>query len=184
MGDLTTRPVDHGLHTHPIYTSERAFSDRDPEISTIDSAAMKKVWKGNSGTRAAVWHSDISFEPAPADFSSLRLTQLPQTGGDTLWASGYEMYDRISKPYRAFLETLKATHVADGFHRASAAGKFELYEKPRGSPLNVGVVLGAEHPVVRTNPITGWKSIYAVGCKLSCVVSVLVVSSVHFERVY
>ncbi|KAK6819851.1 Taurine catabolism dioxygenase TauD TfdA family protein [Aspergillus parasiticus SU-1] len=163
MGKLTVRPPDHGLHTHPIYMSDREFSDRDAEISTIDSAALKKVWKGNSGTRAAVWHSDISFEPAPADFTSLRLTKLPETGGDTLWASGYEMYDRISKPYRTFLETLTATHVADGFHRASAAGKFDLYEKPRGSPLNVGVDLGAEHPIVRTNPITGWKSIYAVG---------------------
>ncbi|KAE8340330.1 hypothetical protein BDV24DRAFT_175408 [Aspergillus arachidicola] len=143
MGKLTIRPPDHGLHTHPIYMSDREFSDRDAEISTIDSAALKK--------------------PAPADFTSLRLTKLPETGGDTLWASGYDMYDRISKPYRTFLETLTATHVADGFHRASAAGKFDLYEKPRGSPLNVGVDLGADHPIVRTNPITGWKSIYAVG---------------------
>ncbi|PIG88335.1 hypothetical protein AARAC_001401 [Aspergillus arachidicola] len=117
MGKLTIRPPDHGLHTHPIYMSDREFSDRDAEISTIDSAALKKVWQGNSGT----------------------------------------------KPYRTFLETLTATHVADGFHRASAAGKFDLYEKPRGSPLNVGVDLGADHPIVRTNPITGWKSIYAVG---------------------
>ncbi|OSS49572.1 hypothetical protein B5807_06051 [Epicoccum nigrum] len=163
MGTLTTRSVDHGLHTHPIYMSDREFNDRDPEISTIDSAALKKVWQGDSGTRAAVWHSDISFEPAPADFTSPRLTQLPKTGGDTLWASGYEMYDRISKPYRAFVEVLTATHVADHFHRASAAGKFEVYEKPRGSPLSVGVGLSAEHPVVRTNPMTGWKSIYAVG---------------------
>ncbi|KAE8307630.1 hypothetical protein BDV41DRAFT_584360 [Aspergillus transmontanensis] len=143
MGKLTVHPPDHGLHTHPIYMSDREFSDRDAEISTIDSAALKK--------------------PAPADFTSLRLTKLPETGGDTLWASGYEMYDRISTPYRTFLETLTATHVADGFHRASAAEKFDLYEKPRGPPLNVDVDLGAEHPIVRTNPITGWKSIYAVG---------------------
>ncbi|KAB8214283.1 alpha-ketoglutarate-dependent sulfonate dioxygenase [Aspergillus novoparasiticus] len=145
MGKLTARPPDHGLHTRPIYMSDREFSDRDAEISTVDSAALKKVWQEYSGTRAVVWHSDISFEPAPADFTSLRLTKLPETGGDTLWASGYEMYDRISKPYRTFLETLTDTH------------------KPRGSPLNVGVDLGADHPIVRTNPITGWKSIYAVG---------------------
>ncbi|KAE8321685.1 hypothetical protein BDV39DRAFT_212203 [Aspergillus sergii] len=136
MGKLTVRPPDHRLHTHPIYMSDREFSDRDADISTIDSATLKKVWKVNSGTYLK---------------------------RDTLWASGYEMYDRISKPYRTFLETLTATHVADGFHHASVAGRFDLYEKLRVSPLNVGVDLGAEHPIVRTNPITGWKSIYAVG---------------------
>ncbi|KAF7516379.1 hypothetical protein G7054_g14181 [Neopestalotiopsis clavispora] len=158
-----TNDLQKELILRMVYMSDREFSDHDSEISTIDSAAMKKVWKGASGTRAAVWHSDISFEHAPADFTSLRLTKLPETGGDTLWASGYEMYDRISKPYRAFLENLKAVHLADGFHRASADGKFHLYDKPRGSPLNVGVSLQASHPIVRTNPITGWNSVYAVG---------------------
>lgn len=38
---------------------------------------------------AARWHSDIQFEKCPADYTSLRLTELPETGGDTLWASGY-----------------------------------------------------------------------------------------------
>jgi alpha-ketoglutarate-dependent taurine dioxygenase len=30
------------------------------------------------------WHSDIQFEPVPADYTSLRLTKLPLNGGDTL----------------------------------------------------------------------------------------------------
>lgn len=38
-----------------------------------------------------------------------------------------------------------------------------IYEAPRGSPQNVGRELAAVHPVVRTNPVTGWKSIFAVG---------------------
>lgn len=29
----------------------------------------------------AQWHSDIAFEPIPADYTSLRLVQLPRTGG-------------------------------------------------------------------------------------------------------
>ena len=45
---------------------------------------------------------------------------------------------------------------------AKRAG-FELYDKPRGAPENVGAVLKAVHPVVRTNPVTGWKSIFPVG---------------------
>jgi alpha-ketoglutarate-dependent taurine dioxygenase len=148
MGELSGRPATHGLHIHPVTNDNREFGDPDPEISTIDSEGRKKLYKDSVYTKlAAVWHSDISFEQAPADFSSLRLTQLPKTGGDTLWASGYEMYDRISEPYQKFLETLSATHVGEGFRRIAESGKFAMYTKPRGSPYNVGDDLIAVHPV-------------------------------------
>ena len=180
MGELTGRPSTHTLHIHPVTNDAREFGDPDPSISTISSEGRKKLYKGSSYSKhAAVWHSDISFEPAPADFSSLRLTQLPQTGGDTLWASGYEIYDRISKPYQKFLESLSAVHDGENFRQMAQSGKFQLYEKQRGSPANVGGDLFAVHPVsmnkfitlskltlfqvVRTNPITGWKSIFAAG---------------------
>lgn len=99
----------------------------------------------------------------PADYTSLRLTELPRTGGDTLWASGYEIFDRISQPYQRFLETLDVTHIGQGFHDLKARGTVTFYEKERGSPENFGPALQAVHPLVRTNPVTGWKSLYAVG---------------------
>jgi alpha-ketoglutarate-dependent taurine dioxygenase len=82
---------------------------------------------------------------------------------DTLWASGYELYDRISEPYQRFLETLSATFAQPAFREVAEKGGFPLYEKPRGAPENVGGELKAIHPVVRTNPVTGWKSIFPVG---------------------
>ncbi|KAB8254395.1 hypothetical protein BDV32DRAFT_142920 [Aspergillus pseudonomiae] len=149
MGELTGRPSNHGLHIHPVTNDAREFGDPDPQISTINSEGRKTLYKGSDYTKmAAVWHSDISFEKAPADYSSLRLVQLPKTGGDTLWASGYEIYDRISKPYRAFLETLTATHAGVGFMRLAQTGKFHLYEKERGAPVNIGGDLSAVHPVI------------------------------------
>ncbi|RAH80505.1 tfdA family taurine dioxygenase [Aspergillus japonicus CBS 114.51] len=164
LGELTTRPASHGLHIHPVTNDAREFGDPDPEISTINSEGRKKLYKGSDYTsQAAVWHSDIAFEKAPADFSSLRLIQLPTTGGDTLWASGYEMYDRLSKPYRAFVEGLTVTHVGEGFRRMAQVGGFKMFTGERGAPVNVGDELVAIHPVVRTNPITGWKSIFPAG---------------------
>jgi len=38
-----------------------------------------------------------------------------------------------------------------------------FYDKPRGAPENVGEELKAVHPVVRTNPVTGWRSLFPVG---------------------
>ena len=91
------------------------------------------------------------------------MTKLPKTGGDTLWASGYEVYDRISPAYQKFLEGLTATYAQPVFNESAAKNGFKLYSEARGAPENVGIDLRAIHPVVRTNPVTGWKSVFAVG---------------------
>ncbi|KAH8816383.1 hypothetical protein F5884DRAFT_220021 [Xylogone sp. PMI_703] len=167
IGLLSGKPETSGLHIHPILNPEReGYRVTDPEISTIDSELNKRVYpqqfrkkKQSSGQ----WHSDIAFEKKPADYSSLRLVNLPKTGGDTLWASGYEIYDRISEPYQKFLEGLTATFEQPYFIDAAKKGGYQLYDKPRGAPENVGAELKAVHPVVRTNPVTGWKSIFPIG---------------------
>ncbi|RKU44000.1 hypothetical protein DL546_006916 [Coniochaeta pulveracea] len=164
LGQLTGKPAESDLHIHPILNDTSEFGVPDKQVSTISSAHRKKLAvygaaKHTNPTPTFSWHSDIQFENVPPDFSSLRLTQIPETGGDTLWASGYEIYDRFSKPYQKFLEGLTATFIADGslFHNDS------IFEGPRGNPKNVGKTFTAIHPVVRTNPVTGWKSLYAAG---------------------
>jgi alpha-ketoglutarate-dependent taurine dioxygenase len=83
-------------------------------------------------------------------------------GGDTLWANGYEAYDRLSPTFRTFLEGLTATNRGDPFLEASKMTGQPL-AKNRGAPDNsspVGDTLTAAHPVIRTNPVTGWKALY------------------------
>ncbi|KAJ6442391.1 taurine dioxygenase [Purpureocillium lavendulum] len=170
LGKLTGRPETSGLHIHPILNSERELGGNDPEISTISSVQHDKFYKTSRADelspkkqKTAQWHSDIAFEPVPADYTSLRLVKLPETGGDTLWASGYELYDRLSEPYQKFLETLTATFEQPRFREVAESAGFKLYDQPRGAPENVGTALKAVHPVVRTNPVTGWKSVFPVG---------------------
>jgi len=88
----------------------------------------------------------------------------PPSGGDTLWASGVEMYQRMSPPMQKYLQTLTITaDQQDNFIGAEKSGGFELWTEPRGHPLNSGKNFTAKHPVVRTNPVTGLNSIYGVG---------------------
>lgn len=166
LGELTGKPSTSRLHIHPVANSGRTLGGKDDEISVISSQQRKEIYKSfrtETQTRKREWHSDITFEPIPSDYTLLRLTQLPKTGGDTLWASGYEVYDRISKPYQKFLEGLTATYAQPNFNKAAQESGFELYTKERGAPENVGDKLEAIHPVIRTNPVTGWKSVFAVG---------------------
>ncbi|KAK2606828.1 hypothetical protein N8I77_005553 [Diaporthe amygdali] len=169
LGQLSGKPSDSTLHIHPVLNNTSEFGVVDAEISPVSSVQRKALFNlAPPPTKRrydyfSQWHSDIQYEPVPADYTSLRLTQLPKTGGDTLWASGYELYDRFSKPYQKFFEGLTATCVADGFLKYATSDLVQIYEKPRGSPANIGGSLSAVHPIVRTNPVTGWKSIFAFG---------------------
>jgi len=77
-----------------------------------------------------------------------------------LWASGYEAYDRLSPIWQKFAEGLTATHHQPNFNRVAKEFNQELIEDDRGAPENKGVDFQASHPVVRTNPVTGWKSLF------------------------
>ncbi|CAM1505806.1 Fc.00g114430.m01.CDS01 [Cosmosporella sp. VM-42] len=170
LGELTGRPSTSTLHIHPILNSERELGGDDLEVSTISSKQHEKFYRKTQDDGIVVtkknnelWHSDIAFEPAPADYTSLRLVELPTTGGDTLWASGYDVYDRLSPPYQKLVESLTATFEQPHFAKVAEKAGFKLYEQPRGALENVGSELKAIHPVVRTNPVTGWKSIFPIG---------------------
>jgi len=89
------------------------------------------------------------------------MKECPPTGGDTLFASAYEAYDLLSKPMQQMLEGLNATFMPP--HHTPERVKERLWPAPRGAPENVGAHLRATHPCVRTNPVTGWKSLYAFG---------------------
>jgi alpha-ketoglutarate-dependent taurine dioxygenase len=90
----------------------------------------------------------------------LQIRELPVVGGDTLWASAYEAYDRLSPAYKTFLEGLTATHIGQGFIDLAANNGNAQMREERGSPDNIGQHLSAVHPVVRTNPVTGWKGLF------------------------
>ncbi|KAK7540021.1 uncharacterized protein J3D65DRAFT_550800 [Phyllosticta citribraziliensis] len=170
MGELTGKPSTSKLHIHPILNPQRENGGNDLEISTISSRQRKSYFGKHDGKviggkrqQIEAWHSDIQSEPVPSDFTCLRLSELPSCGGDTLWASGYEVYDRLSPPMQKFLEHFTANYDAPFFTDMAKKAGLKLYDKPRGSPENVGAILSAVHPVVRTNPVTGWKSIFALG---------------------
>lgn len=150
----TIKPSSSTLHIHPLTEESSELGD---QISVISSEKQKKggglthQLSDVSRFASAGWHSDITFEPVPSDYAMLKIHELPATGGDTLWASGYEVYDKLSPSFATFLEGLTATHDAAFFHEEAARLGNPLREGFRGSPLNFGASLRAVHPVIRTN---------------------------------
>jgi alpha-ketoglutarate-dependent taurine dioxygenase len=69
---------------HPVHNSGREHNVKDDEISVISSQGAEKLYKERftkKQTGRREWHSDITFEPVPSDYTVLRLTELPKTGG-------------------------------------------------------------------------------------------------------
>lgn len=91
------------------------------------------------GGVADEWHSDISFSSEPAMMSILNMIECPAVGGDTMWANTAAAYDALSAPLRDLCDGLTALHDAT----------------PHGKPET-----NAIHPVVRTHPVTGRKSLF------------------------
>ncbi|KAL5113424.1 hypothetical protein ACEQ8H_008692 [Pleosporales sp. CAS-2024a] len=156
-------PQSSSLHVHPLTEEGSELGD---QISVISSEKQKKggglthQLSDVSRFASAGWHSDITFEPVPSDYAMLKIHTLPATGGDTLWASGYEIYDRLSPAMQQFLQGLTATHDAKFFLDEAERLGNPIRKTIRGHPLNFGEALVAVHPVIRTNPVTGWKSVY------------------------
>jgi taurine dioxygenase len=104
------------------------------------------------------WHTDHSYDEAPALGSMLYAREVPKTGGDTLFASMYAAYNGLSEGLKATLEGLKAVHSSRHvFGPAAAARRGDLEGRIRNPEL---ATQDAVHPVVIRHPDSGRKALY------------------------
>jgi taurine dioxygenase len=95
------------------------------------------------------WHTDVSFDPHPPVYGTLRAIDIPSRGGDTVWASMYSAYDALSPVLREVVASLSAVHdMGSAAAFVTKAGADLVARTRQAFP-------GAEHPVVGTHPSTG-----------------------------
>jgi taurine dioxygenase len=129
------------LHVHPAAPGRL---EGHPEILVIRANEKSKRVAGEE------WHSDVSCEPEPPMGSILYMHEVPANGGgDTLFASTYAAYEALSEPMQRFLEGLTAIHDGEHVFR----GRYGVDDQGKQFPR-------AEHPVIRTHPVTGRKGIF------------------------
>ncbi|KIY01872.1 uncharacterized protein Z520_02010 [Fonsecaea multimorphosa CBS 102226] len=131
----TSMPQKEGLEdVHVVYTTDQSLDQRALFTPTY------------------LWHSDVTYEAQPPSYTSLKVLTGPPRGGggDTLWCSQYAIYDVLSAPMQKYLESLTALHSAD----EQAEGSRAAGRPVRRDPITT------EHPLVRVNPVTGWKSLF------------------------
>ena len=131
---------------HPVFDNDKS----DTRLTIIES-------KGRTHDAEHYWHTDVTYQEAPSMVSILVAKKIPESGGDTLFASMYTAYDTLSPSIQKMLESLTAQH---SFERGWATtfrmlenGEEKLHKLKQVFPLMT-------HPVLRTHPDTGRTSLY------------------------
>ena len=103
-----------------------------------------------------IWHSDTAYLETPPMATMLIARELPPFGGDTLFASGAAALEALSPALQRMLEGQKAVNTS-----AKADVTKTREDRVKDAPTAQSTKeLSAEHPVVRTHPETGRKSLY------------------------
>ena len=105
-----------------------------------------------------VWHTDHSYDEIPALGSVLLAREVPEIGGDTMFANMYLAYETLSDGYRRMLDGLRAVHSSRHIFGPKAAyhGN-DLKDRLANAEL---AVQDAVHPVIITHPATGRRALY------------------------
>jgi len=136
------------LNIHP-YVAGMAGQ---PEVMEIIKEPSDRINFGGG------WHSDMSFLERPAIGSILYAVEVPEWGGDTLFASQAAAFDALSPGLQKTLEGLSAVHSAS--REYSAQG----HSAQKRSSMSVaeadGMVGEYVHPMVLVHPETGRRALY------------------------
>ncbi len=133
------------LEIHP-------FAPHKPGHPEVLAITHDREHRGRENT----WHSDVTWREKPSLGSILRAIEVPEVGGDTLFADMGAAYDGLSDAIKEKIEGKVAIHDFAYFRagmRKSGKSEDEIEAFNQAYP-KVG------HPVVRTHPETGRKSLY------------------------
>ncbi len=133
----------------------RHFGELEVHPATPKSQTNREILRIEHGPdsrgRENSWHSDVTWRECPSLGSILRAVEVPEVGGDTLFANMHLAYERLSPEMKRLCTGLTAVHdIARVFAKRLGKTVEELHEKY--PPMR--------HPVVRTHPESGKQVIY------------------------
>jgi taurine dioxygenase len=141
--------LDHA----PVQENGQRFVDGMPEIYVVSNVVKDGVAIGSLGAGEAIWHTDMSYLPAPPKASLLYALEVPAVGGDTSFCDMYAAYDALPDALRRRVAGLRVKH--DGTFNSGGYVRegVTVTDDPRTAP-------GMLHPLVCTHPESGRRMLY------------------------
>jgi taurine dioxygenase len=141
----------------------RPFLADHPEMNVISNIKRDGVPIGGLGDGEAIWHADMTYVERPPMAAILYAIEIPPAGGDTYWANMHAAYDTLPEPLKRRIEGLEAIDDATYNSAGTMRKGYGEVTDPRTAP-------GARHPLVRTHPETGRRSLFLGRRRNSCIV--------------
>lgn len=158
--------LDHGI----IYFREQTISPKEqldfakmwnephlhpylsglPEFPEIIEIVKEPSDPNNFGDH---WHTDQIFTPVPAMGTMLYAKEVPQAGGDTMFACMEKAYENLSDAMKKMLAKLSTSNRYD-----KSAARSDKMQNKIPNPDESTMV--AVHPLIRVHPDTGRPSLY------------------------
>jgi taurine dioxygenase len=129
------------------------FNKDHPELNVISNVVENGKPIGNLGDGEAVWHADMTYVEVPPKAAMLHSLEVPPTGGNTYFANMFTAYETLPADLKKAAEGRIAVHDAS----TNSAG---MLRKGYKKVTDVREVVGARHPLVRTDPKTGRKALF------------------------
>jgi taurine dioxygenase len=127
-----------------------------PEVLIVSNIVEngKPLGLGDAGH---YWHSDLSYKYRPSLGSLLHAQELPDEGGDTLFANMHMAWDTLPQTLKNAVEDKQAEH--------SYLAKYAELQKrspwrPDLTQAQIDQVKPVSQPIVRTHPETGRKALF------------------------
>jgi taurine dioxygenase len=128
-----------------------------PEILVISNVKTDEGKLKGAPYAGQYWHSDVSYTAQPPLGSLLHCFEMPEVGGDTMFANMYLAYETLSDTMKAFLLPLKAIHDYNKVFLTVFADK---KERKQLTAEQLAKVPPIEQPMIRTHPVTKRKALY------------------------
>ena len=132
----------------PIHTDHHSASNK--AVMYIGNRKQDGRLVGALPLGEMQFHSDQCYQERPAKGTMLYGIEIPEAGGNTLFANGYQAYAALPDDVKKKIEGLKAVHVYD--YGGGVLDRRFMVKPEEG--------MSHAHPVARTHPATGRRSLY------------------------
>src|SRR5215207_4922423 len=123
-----------------------------PAISVITSDQTDARGDGRRIVFGGAWHTDDSYLAVPAKATMLYADVIPPTGGDTLFADTTAAFEALDATTQDEVGAMRAVHTYQSRRSLNVVPTRSATETAQTPPV--------DHPLVRTDPATGRRSLY------------------------
>lgn len=154
--DLSPRAqIDFSARFGPLdqHPADDAVLDGFPEVLLVSTKRQNGKYIGLPDG-GPMWHSDLAYKERTALGTMLYGVEIPEDGGNTGFANMHKAYETLPSTLRKAVEGKRGVFLA-GRNNAKRSFKRPLNQAQKD------MTPPAIHPIIRTHPETGRKSVFA-----------------------